>query len=1050
MATKGQILKYILGFILAVLLEVCVAENLQFPDEQTHHIEKREAVSPGFTTRMATTKAAPPTTTTKTTTTITPTTSTTTITTTTTTTPTSTSTTQTTTKATTTHTTATPPTVLQMSMRIDQIFDTSLTNETGTKYKFYVDNIEFAIDRSYKDLSTYIKGSVNVTGFRSGSIIADYTIKTVNNNSISVDLSSANTQVSKILSKVGIPVDPDGFSERNETKMTTKDKYYPQQSMELRCSYPKSVLGRITWLVKKKDPEENSAKYTITNNGSGSTLLVKDVSENDIGIYSCIIQRSTIQIPYVQWQKIVIEQRPNIIVDKSEIRLPCTDQDQTVTLRCCAQHYSIEWDRIPFGDELTKPEPDCITLQHKILSTSCESNEIAICRLKNMKELEMFEYYEKIIHVQRVRDFDCKNQSLGVGKLGDFVTGPCVKGLEGHITYQCEQANSTFAWKPTQSECVVESIKYLERKAKFLSEEEIPGFMSTLSKAAEQNKVEIKQSAPTVRTIAEILFKIAEISQTFNINVPVIKDFLKTVILIVADESKNTWAELKNGQKTENRGTELLQEIAKISDRLSNDNFMFNEGSIQLNRTTIKSSFIGTSLLPNSTTQMVIPNVVKSALTITIIVFTKLDYVLPTRTTTINDNKTSENRINGDVVVIKAKVNNTINNILLTFDKTNTSLGNPQCVFWNIDLDRWDSTGCKVKISGNEADKVTCECTHRTSFSILLSPVANEDPFEHADLAYITYIGVGISIACLVFCLFLEMCAWRLMTRNSTYYMRHVSIVNIAVSLLIADICFIIGAAIADQDITQEQMISVAHCSPVVFFLHFFYLALFFWMFFSALLLLHRIVTALSQMSRTKMMIIAFTIGYGAPLLIALITVASTAGAENYVLKKNACWLNWTESKALLAFVIPALTIFAFMCVVLCKILRRRVGATSQPDERDVLVATVRFVATLTPIFCLTWGFGIGTMVSPDFVIHVVFSALNSLQGLFVLVFGTLSDSKVLESLPGKLILYNFGSGRTRRNNPLALTTSRLQRMNVANTSGTRSLSTASSSSSSR
>ncbi|XP_057209817.1 adhesion G-protein coupled receptor F1-like [Triplophysa rosa] len=1019
MATEGQILKYILGFIMAVLLEVCVVENLHVPGNESHHIDKREAVSPVPTTLMATNAAAATTTTS--------------------TTATATTTNTTTTANTNTTTTATTPTVLQMSMRINQIFDTSLTNETGTKYKFYVDNIESAIDESYKDLSSYIKGSVKVTGFRSGSIITDYTIKTVNNNSSSsVDLSSANTQVSKILSIAGIPVAPDAFEESVEQILTIKDKYYPQQRMELWCSHLKSVHGKMKWRVNDKDPAENKAKYSITNDGSGSTLIVKDVSESDSGRYSCIIQRSTINIPYVQWQKIVIEPRPNIIVDKTEIKLPCTDQ--TVTFRCCAEDYPIEWDGIPSDDELTNSEPDCITLKHKILSTSCGSIETVTCRLKNMNELEMFEYYKKIIQVQTVRDFDCKNQSLGVGKIGDIVTGPCEKGLEGYITYQCQQANSQIVWKPTQRECVVESIKDLERKAKFLFGEEIPGFMSILSKAADQNNVEITQSAPTVQTIVKILFKIANIAQTFTINKPVIKDFLKTVNLIVRDESKNTWAELQNGQKTENRSTELLQAIEKISDRLSDDNFMINEGSVQLNRTTIENSFIGTSLLANSTTQIVIPNVVKPALT-TIIVFTKLGNVLPTRST-INDNKTSENCINGDVVVVK--VNNTVNNILLTFDKTNASLGNPQCVFWNFDLFRWDSTGCKVKISGNEADKVTCECTHTTSFSILMSPVANEDPVKQRDLAYITYIGVGISIACLIFCLFLEMSAWRLMTRNGTSYMRHVSIVNIAVSLLIADTCFIIGAAIADE----EQMISVGRCSPVVFFMHFFYLALFFWMFFSALLLLYRIVMVLAQMSRTKMTIIAFTVGYGAPLLIAVITVASTAGAENYVSKENACWLNWNESKALLAFVIPALAIVAFVFVVLCKMLRRRVGATAQPDERDVLVVIVRCVAILTPIFCLTWGFGIGTMVSRDFGIRVVFAAFNSLQGFFVLVFGTLSDSKVRESLSGKLILYNFGSGRTRRTNPQTSSTSVLQRINVDNISGTRSFSTASSSNS--
>ncbi len=133
----------------------------------------------------------------------------------------------------------------------------------------------------------------------------------------------------------------------------------------------------------------------------------------------------------------------------------------------------------------------------------------------------------------------------------------------------------------------------------------------------------------------------------------------------------------------------------------------------------------------------------------------------------------------------------------------------------------------------------------------------------------------------------------------------------------------------------------------------------------SALLLFYRTVMVLSQMSRAKMMVIAFTVGYGAPLLIAVITVASTAGSQNYISKRNACWLNWYESMALLAFVIPALTIVAInllvLIVVLYKMLRRGVGAATQPDEKHALVVIARCVAILTPIFGLTWGFGIGT-----------------------------------------------------------------------------------------
>uniref|UniRef100_A0A671NCZ9 Adhesion G protein-coupled receptor F7 n=1 Tax=Sinocyclocheilus anshuiensis TaxID=1608454 RepID=A0A671NCZ9_9TELE len=272
-------------------------------------------------------------------------------------------------------------------------------------------------------------------------------------------------------------------------------------------------------------------------------------------------------------------------------------------------------------------------------------------------------------------------------------------------------------------------------------------------------------------------------------------------------------------------------------------------------------------------------------------------------------------------------------------------------VFWNFSLNTWDSTVCEAKPSRNEIGKITCECNHTTSFSILMSPFH----IKHIALAYITYIGVAISMA----------------INDKKSFMRHVSIVNIAVSLLIANICFIIGAAITEQ----EQPTSVGRCSPAVFFMHFFYLALFFWMLMSALLLFYRTVMVLSQMSRAKMIVIAFIVGYGAPLLIAVITVASTAGPQNYISKKNACWLNWYESKALLAL--------------------RGVGAATQPDEKHALVVIARCVAFLTSLFGLTWGFGFGTMVSQDLGVHVVFVILSSLQGFFVLVFGTLLDSKV-------------------------------------------------------
>ncbi|KAL7887954.1 hypothetical protein AOLI_G00029280 [Acnodon oligacanthus] len=341
----------------------------------------------------------------------------------------------------------------------------------------------------------------------------------------------------------------------------------------------------------------------------------------------------------------------------------------------------------------------------------------------------------------------------------------------------------------------------------------------------------------------------------------------------------------------------------------------------------------------------------------------------------------------------------------------------PHCVFWNHSLldgiGGWELTGCEVKPLVNQAGTFKCECNHTTSFSILMSPFFVNNPV----LDFITFICVGISIICLILCLIIEIIVWKPLTRNDTAYMRHVSIVNIALSLLIADICFIIGAAI----VKEGGRTPVGPCSTATFFMHFFYLAVFFWTLFLALLLLYHTIMVFSRMSKTVMMVIAFFLGYGAPLLIAVITVASTAGGGGYIQEMNACWLNWNKTKALLAFVIPALTIVVInllvLVVVLYKMIRIGVGNISQPDEKHALVVIARCVAILTPLFGLTWGFGIGTMVSSALGVHIMFALLNSLQGFFVLLFGILLDRKIREEVNQRLTIISYCCSRLQCTN---------------------------------
>ncbi|XP_053542546.1 adhesion G protein-coupled receptor F5 [Ictalurus punctatus] len=534
--------------------------------------------------------------------------------------------------------------------------------------------------------------------------------------------------------------------------------------------------------------------------------------------------------------------------------------------------------------------------------------------------------------------------------------------------------------------------------------------MSNFISNATEEAQNIIQSSATILTIVEILTIISSLSQTILINQPVMMDFLKTTDVIGSVGARDTWVHLNKNSTTMNASSELLKSIESLARRLRDENFNITTNYTSLSKINFTTPFSETFGI-NLTTQIIVPTL-REPTFITVIISSALENALPVRNLTYNDSSESGIRINGDIAVIETK--STINNISFSFDVKNKTLGNPQCVFWNFSLlngiGGWDSTGCQLKPLENETEKFTCECNHTTSFSILMSPFALDKDLAII-LDYITYTGVGISLGSLVLCLIIEIFLWKSVTRNDTSYMRHVSVVNIAVSLLIANICFIIGAPVVKK--------GEGPCSTATFFMHFFYLALFFWMLLSALLLLYRTLMVFSRMSKGAMMAIAFTVGYGAPLIIAVITVASTAGSQGYIQKDYNCWLNWSKTKALLAFVIPALTIVAInllvLIVVLCKMLRRGVNTSTQPDDKNPLVVIARCVAILTPLFGLTWGFGIGTMMSSSFGVHVVFAFLNSLQGFFILLFGTLLDGKVRQALAGKLGLSNLSSNQTRR-----------------------------------
>ncbi|GAA6093806.1 adhesion G protein-coupled receptor F5-like isoform X1 [Tachysurus ichikawai] len=889
-----------------------------------------------------------------------------------------------------------------MSLSLDEKFDIALSNKNSVKYNKYKATIEDAIDKSYRNITGYIPGSVVILGFRPGSIIVDFTINTATNT---LDFKFANSALSQILTANGFKVDNNPVAYSEEYNLTQNSGIiYPLQDMQLSCALLTSALGSIQWRVDGADPSLNPKKYNILNNNH--TLIVISVSAVDSGIYECIAETNSLK--NIQWQRIVIQPFPNIQVDPDKV-YKC--DNLSIPLKCCAQSsYTIEWTEDSLSP-LTSPGPgtNCIVYTYTVWKKDCVAKDEKVtltCRLSDTS-LSGFSYSSSNITLNITeRAFICGNVNFGAGTLNQTAFRQCDGG---DIGIQLAVCNKTGQWSIISNNCTLRVLQNLADMAENLNIEAIPMFAANLFNAVENNTKNISTVPVNLLKVVDLLSKIANFSKANSVAVDqnTMEDFLKTVEVITSKTAQETWNSFNSENINMNVISMLLQSIESMGSSLSNDSFSITTSNIQLERnfTSLTQMFN-----INSTTQTSIAETSGTFL-VTVIVFSALNSVLPGRNAAYNNSSKTQSSINGDLVVIEGDL--TINNVSLFFEVKNKSLGNPQCVFWNFSLlngiGAWDSTGCEIKQVTNQTERLTCECNHTTSFSILMSPFS----LDNEALAYITYIGVGISIGSLVLCLIIEGLIWKSMSKNDTSYMRHISTINIALSLLVADICFIIGAAIG----TKGQKTPVGPCSTVTFFIHFFYLALFFWMLLSALLLLYRIVIVFSRLSRTMMMTIAFSVGYGAPLIIAVITVAATSGNGGYIQEENTCWLNWYKTKAILAFVIPALTIvfinLLMLIILVYKILKSGISATIQRDEKDALAVIARCVAILTPFFGLTWGFGIGTMVSPAFGIHVVFAILNSLQGFFILVLGTLLDKKIIGVLLGRWRQKNMSSNHS-------------------------------------
>jgi hypothetical protein len=297
------------------------------------------------------------------------------------------------------------------------------------------------------------------------------------------------------------------------------------------------------------------------------------------------------------------------------------------------------------------------------------------------------------------------------------------------------------------------------------------------------------------------------------------------------------------------------------------------------------------------------------------------------------------------------------------------------CSFWqfgrNSDPGFWSSFGVTTHVINDTT--ILCKSSHLTSFSVL---VAVQDPALSDTLSYITYIGCGISLACLSVALICLVCLRRYLRFEKNFI--HI---NFIIALMLALIFFLAGIDRSnDKDI----------CRAMTVIMHYLFLAVFCWMLCEGILLyLMLIVVFKSNKSYSKHF---FCLGWGLPLVVVAISFGvrfDLYGDSDY------CFLT-QHSGLIYAFVGPMAAILLANFVIFVIVLKIAVSRTSDSEGQVAAAKSgLRAAAVLLPILGLTWIIGVFAIDSLSLTLAYIFTILNSLQGLFVLLFHCLLDKGV-------------------------------------------------------
>ncbi|XP_045665203.1 adhesion G-protein coupled receptor F3 isoform X1 [Ursus americanus] len=613
------------------------------------------------------------------------------------------------------------------------------------------------------------------------------------------------------------------------------------------------------------------------------------------------------------------------------------------------------------------------------------------------------------ISVTIIQDGDntCPEDSSAVAwnvtKAGHVAQAPCPVNRTGMVKRTCGPDGN---WEPVHSSCTDAELLALHHRAQLLQAGqgwpavEVPQILAQLSE-----QVTVVSSPSDLLALLGTISVLAKLVVDARIQLTRrdLEALLKTTDKILDMDTSSLWAPAQAQKPSAGSAFLLALETLACSLCPQDHPFSFSLRNVWLQTQLLGPTFPADYRVSFSTQPPLQAHIPRCSLallghnatniSVTSLVLQKLDRLLPSNYGQgLGDSLYATPGLVLSISIMAGGQAFNQGEVIMDFGNTAST---PHCVFWDHDLFQgkggWSDEGCQVQ-TAHASPTTQCICRHLTAFSILMS--RNTVP-ENPTLELLSQVGLGASILALLVCLGVYRLVWRVVVQNKVAYLRHMALLNVVLCLLAADTCFL-GAPLLPPGPRSPL------CLAAAFLCHFFYLATFFWMLAQALMLAHQLLFVFRQLSKCRVLSLMVVLGYMCPMGFAGAALGLYLPRGQY-LGEEACWLN-RKGGVLYTFVGPVLAIVGMNGLVLAmavlKLLRPSLSEGPQVEKRHALLGVIKALLILTPIFGLTWGLGLATLLEEVSVIpHYIFTILNTTQGVFILLFGCLMDKKIREAL---------------------------------------------------